>query len=418
MKKTLRAAVCILTVAVVLLAALPASDNFDRADSANLGSNWTTQTNEQTIGITSNVASNKASPQPGGNFWNADTFADDQLSEATMTKIGAGADLQLEIRTRCQGAAESYYAGGRNDFINPNDRHRIWKIVGGTRTGLATQNVAWVVNDKVKLENVGTGLELFVNDVSELTTTDSSFSSGSAGIGLRSTGGVDEVQLDDWTGDDISTARRFMYIGASLSTVHAQAEVGRFYILPVVIETEAGEETRVAKYSADLCALKCAMMDFGGEDVMLVVGLMDSTRHSAVSANPDVLSLPENLDQNLPAGAVTVAQTFLEARNIPAGWLNTTFTHRRVLRRVAAMFQFAQRYQGITGNAKIFTTGVDLSTRWNQLPIRVRQNLKAAGDSMNFDTGNLSGTSTLRQILREMGQQWGNRKITLGGVTL
>lgn len=187
--------------------ALPATDNFNRADAGTLGANWTKITSENDIGITSNRASNKSTGPINGDYWNADTFAGDQKSEAEVVKFGGGNDIELSVRVRVDNAAQNYYAGGRNDFINPNDRRRIWKITGGTRSSIAFQATALALNDVIRLEIVGTTLEIFYNGTSEFTGTDVSFASGSAGIGVRSAGGaaaVDDNQLDDWTGDDIA----------------------------------------------------------------------------------------------------------------------------------------------------------------------------------------------------------------------
>ena len=232
--------------------ALPATDNFNRADAGTLGSNWTVQTAEADIGITGNVASNKSATVINGDFWNADAFADDQKSEATMVKMGGGNNLELSVRCRCSGSVEDYYGGGRNDHLNPDDRHLIWKIIAATRTELAGQVVAWVVNDIARLEAVGTGLELFVNGTSELTATDTSLSSGSAGIGLRSAGGggaaVDEVQLDDWTGDDISGGDVFLDgTAAAVSSLSGVLPVDREMVSAVSVVSSLSGDLPVSR---------------------------------------------------------------------------------------------------------------------------------------------------------------------------
>jgi hypothetical protein len=83
------------------------------------------------------------------------------------------------------------------------------------------------------------------------------------------------------------------------------------------------------------------------------------------------------------------------------------------------MFAFFQRYRGLTGTTGPLLGGtVTLNTQFNQLPGGVRADLIATAADMGFDTSGLSGTNTIRQILKTMADQWGSRQITLGGITI
>jgi len=172
----------------------------------------------------------------------------------------------------------------------------------------------------------------------------------------------------------------------------------QLYVMPVTgIGTE--EDSRRPKYAdTDLAGFNWAAMDFGNEPMMLVA----TETNAALGAEPDVLTVPLNLDQNLGAGAVTVVQNYLEARFIPADWVTTSLTYRQVLRSVVAIFTVMQRAQGL-GLARLLDgSSVSLSTTFGSLPQPVRAKLVAAAQSLHFDTSSLSGASTLRQIFKAL----------------
>ena len=142
-----------------------------------------------------------------------------------------------------------------------------------------------------------------------------------------------------------------------------------------------------------------------GDDMLCVASVdISPAEHAVLVAHSDVLSLPENLNSNMSAGAVAQAQTKLEALRVPADWVSTSFTYKQFVHRVAAIFLFAQRFRG---HAKelLFSAGVTLNTQFNELPQAKRIKLKEAAESMNLDTSSLTATSTIRQILKAMAVQ-------------
>ena len=193
----------------------------------------------------------------------------------------------------------------------------------------------------------------------------------------------------------------------------------RLFLVPV----EISDNARKAKYlrgrtlsPSDIPELQAASwsgMDYGEQDVMLVVVEVDSIQHALLAANLDVLALPLNIDQLLAPVAVSIVQTALEAHHIPADWVDDTFTYRQILKLVAGMFQFLQRCHGI-GMGKLFSGAISLDTLFNQLPAAVRQKLIEAAQGLYLDYSSLTGGSSLRQILKAMGQQWATRSYALG----
>jgi len=186
------------------------------------------------------------------------------------------------------------------------------------------------------------------------------------------------------------------------------------YLVPV-IGTGTQEDPRSPKYLASY-----ACTDYGHQPQMLCAADVDAGTDAALQANSDVTRIPDNLDAQLGAGAVTAVQNALEARNIPAGWVTQALTYRTVLRTLFGMFSLFQRYAAIAQNPNAVIDGatVTLSTQFNQLPLKARQDLQATVASFGLDTSGLTGASTIRQILKAFADQFGQRPFTLGGVAI
>jgi hypothetical protein len=177
---------------------LPASDNFNRADTyptPDLGANWTNQANGPAI--FSNQAIGTGSGATNGlAFWNADSFAADHYSQATVvTQDFMGPSVRA---SGTGGASNAYFA-----FIYPTFGWRIYKMVAGTVTLLldkADGSAGTFANgDVMKFSAVGTTLTVYKNGTSLGSTTDASLSSGSAG--LMTSGS--SARFDDWSADNI-----------------------------------------------------------------------------------------------------------------------------------------------------------------------------------------------------------------------
>lgn len=167
--------------------ALPASDNFNRANANPIGGNWTGVTNNMKI------VSNAAQGTNGGAFnsayWNADAFANDQYSQVTVaTSVDGGPAVRLS------GTNNWYFFEGKTP-----GNSQIGKIVAGAQTNL--QAVAAAASGSVlKINVVGTTIQVFKGGVQQGTDqSDSSLASGSAGLADFAGATV----FDDWSGDNI-----------------------------------------------------------------------------------------------------------------------------------------------------------------------------------------------------------------------
>jgi hypothetical protein len=168
-----------------------------------------------------------------------------------------------------------------------------------------------------------------------------------------------------------------------------------------------------------LSGVKWGAMDYGFQPIMLVAADVDSATDATATAQPDVTRIPDNLDQLLGAGAVSAVQTALENRNIPAGWVTAALSYRTVIRTIWGFFAFLQRYSVVSGNTNpILAASINLDTQFNQLSATAQTNLQNTATSLGLSAAGLTGTSTLRQILKNISDQWGQRAFTVGGITI
>lgn len=189
----------------------------------------------------------------------------------------------------------------------------------------------------------------------------------------------------------------------------------RLYLARAVPVMRAGLElpnSQTAEHVGSLPGVQSvAMMPFGSEGHYLVAVEAEADVHATLAALPNVLALPEDLDSRITG--VTALRTALEARNMPAHWISTSLTYRQALRALAGMFQFAGVYHAETG-LRLFRSGITLTTRLNQIPLAERTRLTEVVAKAGLDTSGVAGSSTVRQLLKLLGDQWLDRQIYLG----
>lgn len=160
-----------------------ATDNFTRANASTLGSNYTPcgQGSGPYDGMS--ISSNTAIGATGlstMSAWTANTFHNDQYSKATYFSAAVGSKyLQVAVRLTGAGATLNGYqitTDSANWFLS--------KITAaGTATNLTTGTSAMTAGDTLEIKAVGTTISAYHNGTLLGSVTDSSYASGSAGIG-------------------------------------------------------------------------------------------------------------------------------------------------------------------------------------------------------------------------------------------
>ena len=187
----------------------------------------------------------------------------------------------------------------------------------------------------------------------------------------------------------------------------------RIYLLPMVDTGTVGHPRLVPKYDqTDLAGLERSLLVYGAEMACLAAVDVTPEQHAVLVAEPDVLGLPANLDQAIGA-QLQVVQNALGALNIPDQWVQDTHTYRQVLRVVATIFLVLSRFQQFQ-LARLFASGITLATRFNQLPVAVRTALQDTATDLGLDTSGITGTMTLRQILKALADQTHFLEVFLG----
>lgn len=194
--------------------------------------------------------------------------------------------------------------------------------------------------------------------------------------------------------------------------------MNRFYILPYISQVGAKGQTKAPKYIFEN-STGWGAIPYGTEPICICyVSNIDQTQHNQLTAQSDVLAIPENIDQNLTQNAVDTASAFLELLNIPAQWVNTNLTYRQVLKVLIGLFQLNQRWAGLTGGNSLFNENLDLNTTYSELTQTAKDRILECFDTLNIDRSMLNNSTTIREALREFGTQFATRPIKIYNVTL
>lgn len=189
---------------------LVASDNFNRANNADLGASWDVTTGSTACQIVSNQIRSTTASQTCLETYNATPVSPDQYSKATIKTFTAtgGNSAFAFVATRAAGpSADTEYKGGASGNWAWNSS-AISKAVAGVQTQLVQDStITWAVADVMKLESVGATHTLYRNDVPILEAGDAAvLATGRAGVGMLAFGGVvADVELDDWEVGTITT---------------------------------------------------------------------------------------------------------------------------------------------------------------------------------------------------------------------
>jgi hypothetical protein len=169
--------------------ALPASDNFNRADSTSLGANWTEVLDN------AEVKSNAFIGNVGGGIttiarWTADAFNADQKAQCLVPDNYGGPCA------RVQSNGNGYWA------LYGSSASTLYRVDGGTGALTSLGALTSGTNITARIEAEGTTIRVYRNGTLDLSVTDSNYASGAAGIGNYFVA----VGCDDWTADNLAAA--------------------------------------------------------------------------------------------------------------------------------------------------------------------------------------------------------------------
>jgi hypothetical protein len=185
--------------------AVLASDTFNRADSGDLGTNWTQVPSEFSFSISGNSAIPGNLGQDCTERYSGLTWPDDQYSQCVLTPstTGGAANEGIGVCLRAASADQTYYRITADDTSASNNLS-LQKMVAGAFTSVWTRSLAITAGDILRAEAQGTTVRVYINGVQlGADTTDGSIASGSAGVSYSSQTGA--CSVDDWEGGDFAS---------------------------------------------------------------------------------------------------------------------------------------------------------------------------------------------------------------------
>ena len=168
------------------------SDNFNRVDFENLGSNWTHSTGLG--GGAASIVSNKVK-KGGGTFaiaFRKGVFGDDQWAEATFA--GGGVSWS-GIALRCDATSSVVWQCSGNVV-------QMLVMINGSVSAKGRVNYTVVEGDVIRGEVNGTTYKVFINDNLVHTIVNPSGANTSGNPGIM----VEGYAIDDWSGGDINNS--------------------------------------------------------------------------------------------------------------------------------------------------------------------------------------------------------------------
>lgn len=177
--------------------ALPATATFTAADGTLLtaiGSDWAAV--QYNFAVQSNAVGPNFTAGDGAVRWASDNFSNDQYSKATVVAISNG--NYVGVAVRCSNSAQSWY----EVLGDSADGTYFYKVVNGVGTALAATSAPLVLNDQLEIRAVGTTISWYKNGVLQQSVTDSSLTSGYAGVAGA---GAPSSRVDNWEGGNFST---------------------------------------------------------------------------------------------------------------------------------------------------------------------------------------------------------------------
>lgn len=176
----------------------------------------------------------------------------------------------------------------------------------------------------------------------------------------------------------------------------------RAYILPLILGGRANH--RFPKYFPYPHQFGWSLMDYGKQDLALVIADINETTDNILRSASDVFCFPSNLDQKIPDKQLSSVILKLHNLDIPADRFTTSHTWRDVIRVVWKTFKLGCVHHAIN-NEKVFHSDIKLDSRFSSHNSVVKKNFIKSAHNLNLDTSSISDSFTLRQALNVLVDQ-------------
>jgi hypothetical protein len=202
-----------LLLAWFLLTAASFTDSFTRADSSDIGANWSSgYTDRDPMNLVLEVIRATNFDVDAVESVNSFSPANDQYSQIQIATLPADDHGGVEVYTftrMATPATVTMYFCSANKFHGSGTTTLLAKFVAGTFTELASESTTtWAVSDVLKTTSQSTTHKCFQNAGQILSSTDNAIASGRVGAGLtvKNTGGqeIHVLEADNFEGGDIA----------------------------------------------------------------------------------------------------------------------------------------------------------------------------------------------------------------------
>ena len=212
------------------------SDDFNRANSSDLGAGWVEVSGDWSI------VSNQLSPgAAGGTIILRAAGAMDGNDNSAQATIAATTAASHGVWCRGSSNLSSGYL-----WRNDGSTWDLFSVIGGSFSVIGSYAAAAAPGDVAKIQAVGTTIKAFVNGVQRISVVDTGVTTGTS-VGIRSES-TSSIKFDDFTAADV-TAGATLGIASSIET--AQPLTGtKAATLGIAAETSAAQALVGAKAGA------------------------------------------------------------------------------------------------------------------------------------------------------------------------
>jgi hypothetical protein len=193
------------------------TDTFTRANSGNLGANWTTFTGGiegGTIGITANAATPQSSGVNCSSFYSAAPATANQWGVVKVGVVGVPTTTTgggIILRASTGGGGPNYYRAFLNYGVAASVFLNLGKSVNGTLTGIGGAGInlgALAYGAVMYFEIIGSTMNCYVNGTLQQTATDTDLANGVPGVTGFNQSGTQQVAMTNWRGGDLVWTRK------------------------------------------------------------------------------------------------------------------------------------------------------------------------------------------------------------------
>ena len=260
------------------------TDDFNRANSTDLGANWVEVSGDWSI------VSNQLSPgaaggtiilRAAGAMASSDHYAQVTIAATTTASQGVW----------CRGNAnisQGYL------WRNNGTSWDLFSVVGGSFTVIGTYAAAAAAGDVAKVQAVGSTVKGFVNGIQRLSVTDTNVPTGTS-VGIRADS-AGALRFDDFTAADVTAGATLTPAGATETAQQLTSGKTATLTTPAAVETAQNlAGAKAATLDAALEATAAQPLS-GAKTALLPVALQTEAAQPLVAVKSRILGAVDSIE--------------------------------------------------------------------------------------------------------------------------